>query len=163
MSIAIVTGSSGLIGSETVKFLHEKGMTVHGIDNNLREYFFGADGSVQWKTDELVESLADFTHLSIDVRDGDETAASISERFPPLTRRLSEVDRRMVSSTTRMPRSKSFLGRTGHSSRAWSRPRPSAVAAATTRHQTMAPRATSSASTLRRWFSRRAEDGRSAK
>lgn len=53
MSLAIVTGLSGLIGSETVKFLHEKGMDVVGIDNNMRQYFFGSDGSVAWNTDLL--------------------------------------------------------------------------------------------------------------
>jgi CDP-paratose 2-epimerase len=87
MSIAIVTGSSGLIGSETVKFLHEKGMTVYGIDNNLREYFFGADGSVQWKTEELVTSLPGFTHLPIDIRAGDE----ISRCFERLGRDVSLI------------------------------------------------------------------------
>lgn len=68
MSVAIVTGSSGLIGSETVKFLHEQGMDVVGIDNNLRQYFFGADGSVEWNTKELTRSLPRFTHLPLDIR-----------------------------------------------------------------------------------------------
>ena len=45
MSTAIITGSGGLIGSETARFLHEQGVDVIGIDNNLREYFFGRDGS----------------------------------------------------------------------------------------------------------------------
>ncbi|WP_141730860.1 NAD-dependent epimerase/dehydratase family protein [Oligoflexus tunisiensis] len=69
MSVAIVTGSSGLIGSETVKFLHEKGMRVVGIDNNMRKYFFGEDGSTEWNTCQLSESLKSFTHQSIDIRD----------------------------------------------------------------------------------------------
>ncbi|OFZ82499.1 MAG: NAD-dependent epimerase [Bdellovibrionales bacterium RIFOXYD1_FULL_53_11] len=71
MSVAIVTGSSGLIGSETVKFLHEKGMEVVGIDNNMRKYFFGEDGSTEWKTRELSGSLKNFTHNNIDIRDQD--------------------------------------------------------------------------------------------
>jgi CDP-paratose 2-epimerase len=71
MSVAVVTGSSGLIGSETVRFLHEKGLEVFGIDNNLREYFFGRDGSVDWKTEELTRTLARFTHVPADVRDTD--------------------------------------------------------------------------------------------
>ncbi len=78
MSVAVVTGSSGLIGSETVKFLHEKGLDVTGIDNNLREYFFGPDGSVAWKTAELVRTLPRFTHLSLDVRDTDAILALFS-------------------------------------------------------------------------------------
>ncbi len=72
MSVAVVSGSSGLIGSETVKLLHEKGMEVYGIDNNMREYFFGPDGSVAWKTEELVRTLPRFTHLGLDIRDTDE-------------------------------------------------------------------------------------------
>ena len=39
--IAIVTGSGGLIGSQSVKFLHDKGFYVVGIDNDMRSYFFG--------------------------------------------------------------------------------------------------------------------------
>jgi CDP-paratose 2-epimerase len=72
MSIAIVTGSSGLIGSETVKFLHEKGLDVVGIDNNMRQYFFGEDGSVEWNTKNLTGSLNRFTHVSVDIRDQDD-------------------------------------------------------------------------------------------
>ena len=60
MSVAIVTGSSGLIGSETVKFLHEKGFDIIGIDNNMRNYFFGKDGSTDWKTKHLKKSLKNF-------------------------------------------------------------------------------------------------------
>lgn len=71
MSTAIVTGSAGLIGSETVRFLHEKGLDVIGIDNNLREYFFGADGSTQWMAQELASSLPHYRHRSIDIRDQD--------------------------------------------------------------------------------------------
>jgi hypothetical protein len=49
MSVAIVTGSSGLIGSEAARFLDEGGLTVVGIDNNLRQYFLGEEGSTTWK------------------------------------------------------------------------------------------------------------------
>ncbi len=68
MSVAIVTGSSGLIGSESVKFFHEKGFDVVGIDNNLREYFFGKDGSVLWNTSELQKKHKKFHHNAIDIR-----------------------------------------------------------------------------------------------
>ncbi len=71
MSVAIVTGSSGLVGSEAVRFLHEKGMEVRGIDNDLRQYFFGEDGSVAWQTEELTRSLPHFTHVSADIRDAE--------------------------------------------------------------------------------------------
>jgi CDP-paratose 2-epimerase len=69
MSIAIITGSSGLIGSETAKFLHDQGMHIVGIDNNMRQYFFGADGSTEWNTDQLKKRLKNFSHHSIDIRD----------------------------------------------------------------------------------------------
>lgn len=72
MSVAVVTGSSGLIGSETVKFLHEKGLHIIGIDNNMREYFFGRDGSTEWNTNLLKKTLNNFTHLSADIRDQEE-------------------------------------------------------------------------------------------
>jgi CDP-paratose 2-epimerase len=69
MSVAIVTGSSGLIGSETVKFFHGQGMDVVGIDNNLREYFFGSDGSTTWNASQLKNSLDHFRHENVDIRD----------------------------------------------------------------------------------------------
>lgn len=68
MSVAIVTGSSGLIGSETVKFLHAQGLDVVGIDNNMRQYFFGLDGSVEWNTKSLAANLPRFSHQAIDIR-----------------------------------------------------------------------------------------------
>ncbi len=71
MSTAIVTGAAGLVGSETVKFLHGNGMDVIGIDNNLREYFFGQDGSTRWKNAELSSSLRGYRHIDLDVRDKD--------------------------------------------------------------------------------------------
>ncbi|HEY5998393.1 MAG TPA: NAD-dependent epimerase/dehydratase family protein [bacterium] len=69
MSLAVVTGSSGLVGSETVKFLAEQGLEVVGIDNNLRRYFFGPDGSTERRTGELQRTLRGFTHHDLDIRD----------------------------------------------------------------------------------------------
>lgn len=82
MSVAIVTGSSGLIGSETAKFLHEKGMQIVGIDNDMRGYFFGADASTAWNTRQLQANLKNFTHHSIDIRD-EERVRSIFARLGP--------------------------------------------------------------------------------
>ena len=48
MSAVLITGSSGLIGSESVNFFCNKGFDVIGIDNNLRKFFFGKDGSTNW-------------------------------------------------------------------------------------------------------------------
>lgn len=69
MPVAIVTGSGGLIGSETVRFLHEKGMDVVGIDNDMRAYFFGPDGSTEWNTNRLAAELPRYVHRKLDVRD----------------------------------------------------------------------------------------------
>lgn len=69
MSVAIITGCSGLIGSEATRFFHEMGFDVVGIDNNMREYFFGADGSVDWNTKTLTRTLPNFTFYGEDIRD----------------------------------------------------------------------------------------------
>jgi CDP-paratose 2-epimerase len=66
---AIVTGSSGLIGSECVAFLDERGWEVHGVDNNMRRDFFGPDGDTTWNLDRLRGSTRRFTHHPLDVRD----------------------------------------------------------------------------------------------
>lgn len=71
LSVVVVTGSSGLIGSETVKFFHRQGFDVVGIENNMREYFFGPDGSVNWNTTQLVASLPRFRHIEADIRDAE--------------------------------------------------------------------------------------------
>jgi CDP-paratose 2-epimerase len=69
MNIAIVTGSSGLIGGESVEFFHDKFDLIIGIDNNLRSYFFGADGSTDWNKNRLIEKFKNFKHHSADIRD----------------------------------------------------------------------------------------------
>jgi CDP-paratose 2-epimerase len=69
MSVAIVTGSGGLIGSETVRFLHGQGMDVVGVDNDMRTYFFGPDASTAWNTAQLESRLPRFSHRDLDVRD----------------------------------------------------------------------------------------------
>jgi CDP-paratose 2-epimerase len=69
MSVAIVTGSSGLIGSETVKFLHAQGFDVVGIDNDMRADFFGPEASVAWNTRRLTATLGRFRHHATDIRD----------------------------------------------------------------------------------------------
>lgn len=68
MSVAVITGCSGLIGSEATKFFHKMGFEVIGIDNNMREYFFGKDGSVNWNTQSLKQNLRNFTHFPADIR-----------------------------------------------------------------------------------------------
>lgn len=69
MSVIIVTGSAGLIGSEASKFFHSKGYTIVGIDNDMRSYFFGENASTNWNKNKLEESLTNYKHYNIDIRD----------------------------------------------------------------------------------------------
>jgi len=69
MSIVLITGSNGLIGSESVQFFSEKGFDVVGIDNNLRQLFFGKEGSTLWVKKKLVKNnKKNFTPINIDIR-----------------------------------------------------------------------------------------------
>lgn len=87
MSVIIITGSSGLIGSETTRFFHDQGFDVVGIDNNLRQYFFGQDGSTLWQKDKLERELSNFTHISTDIRD----MAGINSVFQRYGKEISGV------------------------------------------------------------------------
>jgi CDP-paratose 2-epimerase len=80
MSVAIVTGSAGLIGSETVRFFADKGFDVVGIDNNLRKTFFGEDASTEWNKARLEHDIKGYTHYDADIRDHD-AVAKIYKRY----------------------------------------------------------------------------------
>ena len=71
MSLVIITGSSGLVGSESVNFFCDKGFDVIGIDNNLRKIFFGKDGSTLWVKKNLQLKNKKFKHLNLDIRNYD--------------------------------------------------------------------------------------------
>ena len=72
MSIAIVTGSAGLIGSEATRHFAKEGLTVVGIDNDMRAEFFGDEASTQWQQSQLKEELGDsYVHVNGDIRDDD--------------------------------------------------------------------------------------------
>ena len=71
MSVAIITGSLGLIGSESVKFFSEKGYDVVGIDNDMRSYFFGNDASTIKNLDYLKDKYANYVHFNYDIRQSD--------------------------------------------------------------------------------------------
>ena len=68
MSIVIITGSTGLVGSESVNFFSDKGFDVVGIDNNLRQFFFGKDGSTKWIKSRLLKRNKKFRNYNIDIR-----------------------------------------------------------------------------------------------
>jgi CDP-paratose 2-epimerase len=65
----LVTGSSGLIGSEAVEHFDRQGHQVHGIDNNMRQVFFGAPGDTTWNLERLRGRTKNFTHHNLDIRD----------------------------------------------------------------------------------------------
>jgi len=71
MKKLLVTGSSGLIGSEMVKHFHNLGWSVHGIDNNMRADFFGPAGDTRWNQERLSRELPSFIHHEIDLRNRD--------------------------------------------------------------------------------------------
>jgi CDP-paratose 2-epimerase len=66
---ALVTGSAGLIGSEAVRFFSKKGFDVVGIDNNMREAFFGKSASTLWSKNKLIKELPAYRHIDLDIRD----------------------------------------------------------------------------------------------
>ena len=68
MSVVIITGSTGLVGSEAVRFFCDKGFDVVGIDNNLRKFFFGSDGSTIWLRNKLIKKYKNFKNYNSDIR-----------------------------------------------------------------------------------------------
>ena len=64
MSVVLITGSCGLVGSESVKFFCEKGFDVIGIDNNSRKLFFGSDGDTNWVKKNLIKNQKNYTHYN---------------------------------------------------------------------------------------------------
>lgn len=79
MNVAIVTGSAGLIGSESVAFLSEKFDLVIGIDNNLRQYFFGAEASTEWNKNRIESQYANYKHYKADIRSEEEIGNIFNE------------------------------------------------------------------------------------
>jgi CDP-paratose 2-epimerase len=65
----LVTGSSGLVGSEAVSFFDGLGFPVTGVDNNMRADFFGPSGDTRWVRDRLLARCRSFRHLDLDIRD----------------------------------------------------------------------------------------------
>jgi CDP-paratose 2-epimerase len=84
LNTALVTGSSGLIGSEAVAFLDERGFRVIGVDNNMRRDFFGADGDTTWNLERLRGATRHFEHRDLDVRDRDAILRLLADERPDL-------------------------------------------------------------------------------
>src|SRR5205823_15043849 len=77
MRTIIVTGSAGLIGSETVKRFAGEGARVIGIDNDMRADFFGAEASTKKTRDDLIANVSGYEHHDLDIRD----VAAFTELF----------------------------------------------------------------------------------
>jgi CDP-paratose 2-epimerase len=78
--VAIVTGSGGLIGSESVRHFVAQGYDVIGLENDMRAYFFGPEGSTQRTTEALVAELGDgFRSLEVDIRDNQAVTKVIAD------------------------------------------------------------------------------------
>jgi CDP-paratose 2-epimerase len=87
MSVAIVTGAAGLVGSEAVRYFASIGMEVVGIDNGMREEFFGPEASTDWNRERLLADIPDYTHYQTDIRD----FLAVSEIFRTHARDLALV------------------------------------------------------------------------
>ncbi len=68
MNIAVITGSAGLIGSEAVAFFSDKFDLIVGVDNDMRQYFFGENASTNWNRQRLESTYKNYTHRSLDIR-----------------------------------------------------------------------------------------------
>jgi CDP-paratose 2-epimerase len=88
MSIAVITGSAGLIGSEAVEHFARKGLDVVGVDNDMRREFFGDEASTEWNRERL-EALfgSSYRHVHLDIRDRE----GIVRLFESLGGRISLV------------------------------------------------------------------------
>lgn len=84
MAVAVVTGSSGLVGSELVTTLDERGWSVHGIDNNMRRDFFGPGGDTSASLERLRATTRRFAHHDLDLRDREGVTGLIREHRPGL-------------------------------------------------------------------------------
>jgi CDP-paratose 2-epimerase len=78
----LVTGSSGLIGSEVVTFFCNQAWQVHGFDNNVRREFFGPEGDTSWNRKRLQEEFAGFRHHQVDIRDRPKVLDMVREIKP---------------------------------------------------------------------------------
>jgi CDP-paratose 2-epimerase len=69
MKKLLVTGSSGLIGSEVCIYFANQGWLIHGVDNNQRAVFFGSQGDTRWNQHRLQNTIKGFVHHELDIRD----------------------------------------------------------------------------------------------
>ena len=82
MPSVLVTGSSGLIGSEVASYFSNLGWTVHGIDNNQRAVFFGPGGDTRWNQHRMSAELPNFQHHELDIRNREGVIELVSSVRP---------------------------------------------------------------------------------
>ncbi len=87
MSIALITGSCGLVGSESSIYFSKKGFDVLGIDNNARKFFFGKDGDITWIKKKLKNDLKNYHHFNLDIRN----YASLEKIFKKYRKKISVI------------------------------------------------------------------------
>ncbi|QDT66727.1 NAD-dependent epimerase/dehydratase family protein [Calycomorphotria hydatis] len=79
MSICLVTGAAGLIGSEAVRFFSTRNYRVVGIDNDMRSVLFGQEASTIWSRNRIIEEYNDYQHYDVDIRDQQSLSAIFKE------------------------------------------------------------------------------------
>ena len=84
MNTLLVTGSSGLIGSEVADYFCRLGWTVHGVDNNMRADFFGPQGDTRWNQEHLAGLQSNFCHHELDIRDRTAVLSLLQDMRPAL-------------------------------------------------------------------------------
>ena len=87
MSLALITGSCGLVGSESALFFSKRGFDVIGIDNNARKFFFGNDGDISWIKSKLKKEIKRYFHYNLDIRNYD----SIKKIFKKYNKRINVI------------------------------------------------------------------------
>ena len=68
MKFVLITGSCGLVGSESSFYFSKKGYNILGIDNNARKTFFGKEGDITWEKNKLKKNIKNYHHFNIDIR-----------------------------------------------------------------------------------------------
>ena len=86
MSVVIITGSCGLVGSESALYFAEKGFDVVGLDNNARKFFFGKDGDISWLRTRL-KKIKNYTHYNTDIRN----LSSLKKIFTRYKKKISLI------------------------------------------------------------------------
>ena len=78
----VVTGSSGLVGSEVCAYFDKLGWEIHGVDNDARAVFFGPQGSTRWNQQRMEKTLGNFTHHELDIRNREGVLELIGQLRP---------------------------------------------------------------------------------